>query len=133
VSDDIMFWRGTPSAPIPISGVYSRLSEGQAVDGLEQLPTETIIDRIRDVYPESERTGAIIDCAGEEGSFQVSWSSQHIRIDSYGLPREEINRLMSIVQAFGCVMFDPSINRLFDGTDPRGWPGNKAYEGHGRL
>jgi hypothetical protein len=128
-----MFWRGTPSVTTPISSVYTRLSDGEAVDGLEELPTERILDRIREVYPESERAGAVLDWVGEEGSFQVSWSSQHIRIDTYGLPRQEINRLMSIVQEFGCLVFDPSINRLFDGTDPRGWSGDTPYRGPGRL
>ena len=100
--------------------IYERLCEGEPVRGLESLPIENIIGRIREVFPKVEPFYFEETClelnwqGGEgEGAFQVTWSPQHYRVDCYGLQEMEMNKLIGLAYEFSCSFYDPQVGRLY--------------------
>ena len=115
MSYDLNFWNepeGFKAAPLD---VYRSLSEGVPVDGLSQIDVAGFYKRIIQEFPGTEEANGFLDWEGEENSFQVSSSAQHVRIDCYGQPGEWMNVFIDIGKEFGCPLYDPQTNERFTG------------------
>ena len=114
MSYDLNFWKYKPGVSLDHQAVYERLSDGEEVDGLEELPIETMLARIGEVFSKWER----IDDRNYEhpdlGSFQLSTTSQFVRVDCYGMDGEDMNPFIDIGTEFGCPLYDPQVGQRFD-------------------
>ena len=117
MSYDLNFWRHRTEFSAPPEQTYKQLCRGIEVDGLEDLPIVSFLDRIKEAFPEVEDGGGLLDGKGEIGYFQVSWSPQHVRVDCYGLSGEDMNKFIEIAKEFGCPLYDPQVNTRFDGGE----------------
>ena len=127
MSYDLNFWRCEPSCTKSPQEIYELLCDDEAVNGLQPLPVQSIIGKICEAFPATvphyfEGTCLELNWQGKdsEGAFQVTWSSQHFRVDCYGLQDQNVNKLISIASEFFCSFYDPQVERLYqpktDGT-----------------
>jgi hypothetical protein len=95
--------------------------EGGDVAGLRPLPVEQIVSAIVAAFPQSVRepngpSSEWIDWLSqdESSSFQVEWSSHHVRVDLRPLDRDIANMFIDVMSAFGCPLYDPQTGERFD-------------------
>ena len=51
MSYDINFWKQERSLELTNEEIYAKLCSGEAVDGLARLPTDKILQRLRERFP----------------------------------------------------------------------------------
>ena len=115
MSYDLNFWKyEDESAANDHQAVYERLSGGEFVEGLREIPVDKIMDRITEVFSalgwttEDEETWE-----GENGAFQIDITPQYLRVDCYGIDGDDMNRLIDIGIEFGMPLYDPQISTRF--------------------
>jgi hypothetical protein len=115
MSYDLNFWNepaGFKAAPLD---VYRSLSDGVPFDGLSQIDVAGFYKRIIQEFPSTEEDNGFLDWEGEDNSFQVSSSTQHVRIDCYGDPGDWMDVFIDIGKEFGCPLYDPQTDERFTG------------------
>ena len=119
MSYELIFWRQTPTQTMSPSAIFESLSNEQDVEGLADLPIEDILSTVTRDFPGTvrERNGSsewlVWMSHNEKGSFELTWSRQHIRVDSRHLHSDQMNQLIEIGAAFGCPLFDPQTRERF--------------------
>ena len=115
MSYDLNFWRyEDESAAHDHQAVYERLSDGEFVENLREIPVDEIMNRITEVFSalgwttEDEETWE-----GESGAFQIDISPQFLRFDCYGMDGEAMNQLIEIGTGFGLPLYDPQVYTRF--------------------
>ncbi len=117
MSADYGFWKyKSKAAAHDDRRVYTLLSNGDTVVGLQELPVEEIRGRIRAVFSDWEwLDGDNCESPTGKGSFGLSTTPQFVRFDCYGMTEADINRLLDVLtQEFGCPLYDPQIGERFD-------------------
>jgi hypothetical protein len=112
---DLNFWKQKPGVQLDPQFVYERLCEGEAVEGLEPLPSEPIFSRISNIFTDGWDRLDEFNWESANGSFQVSTTPQSFRVDCYSVPEEVMNLFIDIGNEFGCKLFDPQTGVRFDG------------------
>lgn len=111
MSYDLDFWRYKLGVVLDHQYVYERLSNSEYVEGLESLPIESMLARVKEVF--SEGWTKIDDLTWESklgtGSFQLFSTDQLLRVDCYGVAGEDMNRFIDIAHEFGCALYDPQV------------------------
>jgi len=107
----LLFWKAGPAVKLSPAEVARELVWGEEVDGLIDLPIREIIDRLKVEFPQhDEKPGLLIGRDGG-GSFEATWTWQHMRIDCRDLPASGRERLIDAIEAFGCMAYDPQLNK----------------------
>jgi hypothetical protein len=114
MSYDINFWKQSRPLDLPPEEIYTKLCNGERVEGLESLPIKNIYDRIRVAFPGFDAAEEFSVIELEHCGIEVSSSDQHVRFDIRGETGSSINTLVSILADFDCPMYDPQINQRFD-------------------
>jgi hypothetical protein len=112
---DLSFWKQRPTMKIDPQNTYERLSEGERVEGLEDLPISPILARIGEVFSDGWEQLDAYNWESARGSFQVSTTPQSFRIDCYGMEGEDMNHFIDIGTEFGCPLYDPQTGVRFEG------------------
>lgn len=115
MSYDLNFWNEPADFKEKPQNVYRSLSDGVPVDGLNQIDVCGFYKRIIQEFPSAEESHGFLNWEGESNSFQVSSSSQHVRIDCYGETGEWMNVFIDIGKEFGCPLYDPQTNERYVG------------------
>jgi len=118
MSYDLDFWKYQPGVVLSHQEVYEKLSNGSAVDGLEEIPIPKILKRVNEVF--SLAGWRKIDDAhweSEKGSFEIYTTPQFLRVDCYSMAGEDMNLFIDIATEFGCPLYDPQTGERFDGND----------------
>jgi hypothetical protein len=103
----LLFWKPGPTVKLSAPEIARELLWGEEVEGLIDLPVREIIDRLKTEFPEhEEKSGSLIGHAGS-GSFEATWTWQHIRIDCHDLPVSDRERLIDAIESFDCMAYDP--------------------------
>jgi hypothetical protein len=119
VSYELVFWNQEPGMCLEPRAVYGALMDGSEVEGLSELPIGQLLQRLSDVF-----LGAIREMNGAtewlvwvrpepSAVLEVTWSGQHLRADCRGLGNDEMNRVISVANGFGCPLYDPQIDERF--------------------
>ncbi len=116
MSYDLDFWKYKAGVSLDHQAVYEQLSEGKEVDGLEDLPMETILARVGEVFSDWDRLDPINFESPDRGAFQLTITRQFFRVDCSGMDGEDMNRFIDIGAEFGCPLYDPQVGERFDGT-----------------
>jgi hypothetical protein len=116
MSYDLNFWNYTnePGNNFNHQEVYEKLSDGNKVDGLENLPIEIILKRVNEVFS-SEGWEKLDDLnwEGKNGAFQIYTTPQLFRIDCYDMEGEDMNKFIDIASEFGCPLYDPQVGNRY--------------------
>jgi hypothetical protein len=102
----LLFWTPGPNVRLSTAELVRELVHGEEVEGLIDLPVKEIIDKLKVEFPQhDEQPGALAGRAGG-GSFEATWTWQHVRIDCRDLPAADRQRLIDTIEAFGCMAYE---------------------------
>ena len=121
MSYDLNFWKYRSGVYLEHQSTYERLSNGEAVEGLEVLPIGDLIGALEREFsarPGWERTDEESWESESSGSFQIFQTPQFLRVDCYGMSGEDMNRIIDIAADFGCPLFDPQVGKRYDDWIP---------------
>lgn len=114
MSYDLNFWRYKSRIRLVHKTVYEQLSAGQHVDGLEDLPIEDIIRRVKETFSDWEKLNERTFDGGERGGFDIFTTPQSFRVDCRGLSDDEMNAFIDIGSEFGCPLYDPQAGQRYE-------------------
>lgn len=119
MSYDLTFWRYRSKPRMAAMKIYEALMEGQNVEGLDELPTEEIREKIMELFGDWKAdAGTVLDFEKDEESFQVTLEPNYIRFDCYGSTISYRERLIGLLSnQYNCHMFDPQRGVLFEVVD----------------
>ena len=112
----------TASGGLRIAGkmdTFIKLSEGETLPELEDLPIADILRKIGETFSHWDALSPTDYENPNGGAFQITATPQIVRIDCYGVSGDDMNRLMDILIAFGCPLYDPQISERFDSWTDR--------------
>jgi hypothetical protein len=105
MSYDISFWKESQPIDLSENEIYTQLSRGRRVKGLAELPGEDILAKLRETFgPFDEEVSSF---ETDECSIEVSRSKWHFRFDLRGDVSEAKERLVALMEGFGCSPYDP--------------------------
>lgn len=99
----LLFWKAGPNVKLSQPEVARELLWGEEVDGLIDLPVREIIDRLKTEFPRNEEKSGLLICHGDSGSFEATWTWQHARVDCHDLAESDRERLIDLIESFGCM------------------------------
>jgi len=103
----LLFWKSTPAVRLSSAEIARELLWGEDVEGLIDLPVREIIDRLRAEFPQHEEKSGVLVGHDGDGSFEATWTWQHIRVDCRNLSSGQRDRLIEAVESLGCMAYDP--------------------------
>jgi hypothetical protein len=114
MSYDLVFWKQTCDCTDRPAHIHRLLVEGEIPDGLEEIPVDRLLDRVREIFPGIISVGGLEFWEGEDrGMFEVSRSQRHVHFCCRGLVASEMNRLIEIAHEFDCPLYDPQVDTRF--------------------
>jgi hypothetical protein len=108
----LLFWRPAPSLKLSPAETARELMWGEEVEGLVDLPIREIIDRLKAHYPQHDEKPGQLAAMSPDGSFQVTWTWQHIRIDCHDVSAAVREELIEVIEAFDCMAYEPKEKTL---------------------
>lgn len=114
MSYELDFWRCAPGVKLDHEQVCRQLCDGVTVDGLDRLPIEALLTRIKEVFADWEKLDDVTFDGGDRGGFQLYTTPQFFRVDCCGMNGDDINKFIEIANEFGCSLFDPQVGKRYD-------------------
>lgn len=115
MSYDLNFWRyEDESVSNNHQAVYEKLSDGEYVEGLLQIPVEDILVKLKIVFSAQGWT-SIDEFIWESGNsyFQMYTTPQFFRVDCYKMNGTQMNQFIDIVSEFGLQLYDPQVGERY--------------------
>jgi hypothetical protein len=103
----LMFWKAGPHTRLSPAEIGRELTWGEDVEGLSDLPVKEILDRLKVEFPNHQEQPGLLVCRGATGSLEASWTWQHVKIECHDLLPNERERLIEVMEGFGCATYDP--------------------------
>ena len=103
----LLFWKPGPGIKLSEPEIARELIWGEEVEGLIDLPVREIIDRLKADFPQHEEKSGLLVGHAATGTFEATWSWQHVRVECHDLPASERERLIDAVESFDCMAYDP--------------------------
>ena len=116
MSYDLSFWKEKPGIKLDAQITYERLLNRERVEGVEELPIEKILERVKGEFRQEWTQLDNVTWEGPHMAFQVYTTPQFFRIDCYGMTSDEMNVFIDIACEFGCPLYDPQAGKRYDGT-----------------
>ncbi|PKV11467.1 hypothetical protein [Xanthomonas prunicola] len=117
MSYDLDFWKYKPGISLDHPFVYERLTEGEHVEGLEELPIEMMLSRLEELFSDGWAQSDVLHYESDDrGVFQIFTTAQFFRVDCYGMSGEDMNRFIDLGKEFGCPLYDPQVETRYDGN-----------------
>ncbi len=114
MSYDLVFWKQVSECTDPPSRIHGLLLAGVMPDGVEEIPVEKLLGRVREAFTDViEVVGLAFWDGGDRGMFEVRWSPCHIHFCCRELGADEMNRLIEIAHEFECPLYDPQVDTRF--------------------
>ena len=112
---ELLFWKYSEEIYLNHQLVYEAIMEDQIVEGLEELPTALILNRIASVFSKWEKVdeNSWKNNIGK-GAFQIRTTSQSIQIDCYGTEGKTMDILVNTLAEFKCPLYDPQVPERYD-------------------
>jgi hypothetical protein len=123
VSYDLYFWKQSEKCTATPSQVLDAFDEELEVEGIQPIPIETILGRLRQEFPEIYMTGPYKSVQliwGEDGepSFFINASSDfYFSIEGHQVDGEIYNRIIDVAWEFDCRLYDPQTDVRYLGED----------------
>lgn len=94
---------------------YESLSNGESVEGLENLPIEQMMDKVCQAFSVGWEQLDPVTWESPKKSFQIFSTPQFFRVDCGGMTGEEMNVFIDIGNEFGCPLYDPQTGERYEG------------------
>ena len=107
MSDTILFWNPGPHVRLSPAEVAREIVWGEEVDGLIDLNVKAIIDALKAAFPDHEEQSGLLIGRASDGSFEATWTWQHVKLDCKDLPPDDRQRLIGTIEAAGCQAYVP--------------------------
>ncbi len=114
MSYDLDFWKYTTKSAHDHQAVYERRSNGEQVEGLEELPIEEMRTEIATAFSKRWTQLDPDNWESDGGSFQLLTTPQFVRVDCCGMDGDDMNRFIDILKKFGCPLYDPQVTQRFE-------------------
>ena len=115
MSYDLDFWQYENELPAADhQAVYERLSNGESIAGLRNIPVADILARLNSVF--SSQGWTQLDATtweGKTGAFQIFTTPQFFRVDCHGMDGEDMNRLIDLAAEFNLPLYDPQVGKRY--------------------
>lgn len=112
---ELLFWKYEDGIYLNHQEVYEAIEEGQELQGLEELPTAVILNRINSVFSKWERVDEFSWKNNDgPGAFCVKTTPKSIKIDCYGTVGKTMDKLVDIMEEFKCPLYDPQVPERYD-------------------
>jgi hypothetical protein len=105
-ADLLLFWKPGPKVKLSAPEIAQELVWGEEVEGLIDLPIREIIDRLKAEFPQHDEKPGLLAVHAAIGSFEATWSWQHVRVECHDLPASERERLIDAIESFDCMAYD---------------------------
>src|SRR5438067_10142087 len=103
---DLLFWKAGPNVKLSAPEVARELTWGEEVEGLIDLPIREIIDRLKSEFPEHEEKSGLLNGRTATGSFEPTWTWQHLKVHCRELSAADRKRLSDTIESFDCMAFE---------------------------
>jgi hypothetical protein len=113
MSCDINFWKLERPLILSAQEIYTRLCDGEEVEGLAILPVEDILAKLKEAFPDFDPSENYPLVQTSEGTIEFSWSNKRFRFDLRGIC-SDCQKLVDIMTDFGCPMYDPQEDKRYD-------------------
>lgn len=112
---ELIFWKYLEEVYLNHQEVYEALDDETAIEGLEELPVQVILNRIASVFSKWEKVdeNSWKNNSGP-GAFQVLTTPQSIQIDCYGTEGKAMDQLVNIMEEYKCPLYDPQVPMRYD-------------------
>ncbi len=116
MSYDLDFWKYKKDTYLDNQKVYENCSEEEIVEGLEDLPIDSILKDVQTEFIDWKRDDSNVDYENPnaKGAFQISTTKQFVRFDCYGMEGEDMNRIIDIMVKYDCPLYDPQVPQRYD-------------------
>jgi len=117
MSYDLDFWKYKEGTYLNNQVVYEQCSNEQIVDGLETIPIDLILTDIKTEFAawNMEESNLDYENPSGKGAFHISYTTQFVRFDCYGMEGEDMNRIIDIMNKYDCPLYDPQVPQRYDG------------------
>jgi hypothetical protein len=103
----LLFWKAGPQVRLSAAKVARELVWGEDVEGVIDLPIKEIIDRLKAEFPKHDEQAGLLVGQGSTGSFEATWTWQHVKAECHDLDATDRERLINVIEEFGCMAYDP--------------------------
>jgi hypothetical protein len=107
LSATLLFWSPGPHLRLAPAEVAREIVWGEEVEGLIDLNVKEIIDALKAAFPQHEEQSGLLAGRAGSGSFEATWTWQHIKVDCRDLAADDRRRLIDTIEAAGCQAYDP--------------------------
>ena len=115
---ELVFWIYQDGIYLNHQLVYESIVEEELVEGLEDLPTTVILNRINSLFSKWERVDETSwKNNNGPGAFHVRTTSQSVKIDCYGTEGKTMDILVNALEEFKCPLYDPQVPERYDGVE----------------
>jgi hypothetical protein len=115
---ELVFWIYQDGIYLNHHLVYESIVEEELVEGLEDLPTTVILNRINTLFSKWERVDENSWKNNNGlGAFHVRTTSQSVKIDCYGTEGKTMDILVNALEEFKCPLYDPQVPERYDGVE----------------
>lgn len=115
---ELVFWIYQEGIYLNNHLVYEAIAEEKPIEGLEELPTTVILNRINSLFSKWDRVDENSwKNNNGPGAFHVRTTPQSIKIDCYGTQGADMDVLVSALEEFKCPLYDPKVPERFDGVE----------------
>ncbi|GAA0725911.1 hypothetical protein GCM10009430_32280 [Aquimarina litoralis] len=117
MSYDLDFWKYKKDTYLNNQEVYEKCSEEKFVEGLEDLPIDSILKDVQTEFTDWKMEESNIDYENPKGNgaFQIFNTKKFVRFDCYGMEGEDMNRIIDVMDKYDCPLYDPQVTQRFDG------------------
>ncbi len=116
MSYDLNFWKYKNNVYLNNQEVYEKCSEGEIIEGLEELPIDQIKQKIAEEFSDwaTDDSDFFENTIGN-GAFDLFTTAQFIRFNcSFKMNGEDMNRLIDIMLKYDCPLYDPQVPQRYD-------------------
>jgi hypothetical protein len=93
----LLFWNAGPHVRLSPPEICRELTWGEEVEGLIDLPIKEILDRLKGAFPRHEERPGEFTGHGVSGSFDATWTWQHVKVELHDLPDDDRQRLIAAI------------------------------------
>lgn len=112
MAQDLSFWKYKSEAAFDDEKVYTKLSLGMKVDEVEELPINKIYEDIRIAFAQWNWISKN-NFENNEETIELFITKQFIRFECYSITIENMNRIIDIMNKYGCPLYDSAISTRF--------------------
>ncbi|MGN0640958.1 MAG: hypothetical protein ACI4JT_08400 [Oscillospiraceae bacterium] len=117
MSRHLAFWKYNDGTYLDNPKVYETACiDGKAVEGLAVLPISDILNRASEIFNDYDKLDEY-NFESEKGSFTIIATEQAVLFDcGWDMLETELNKIIDLMDEFGCPFYDPQIETRFDGV-----------------